>query len=81
VGNKSPLINPPWKGDRKFYTVRYLIIFPLPFQGVGVGGEYYTHPVGADYNTNAPIGANIKNKNSTDILRKKREFYAKNLFR
>jgi hypothetical protein len=35
VGYKSTLINKPGKGDRKFYTVRSLIIFPLPFQGVG----------------------------------------------
>jgi hypothetical protein len=30
----------------------------------------FTHPVGAGYNPDAPIGANAKNKNSTDILQK-----------
>jgi hypothetical protein len=39
----------------------------LPFQGV-VSQGIFTHPVGAGYNPNAPIGANVKNNNSSDIL-------------
>jgi hypothetical protein len=55
---RNPLVNYPLS------TLNYSIAL----SGRWVGEEFFTHPVGAGYNPDAPIGANGKNKNFTDIL-------------
>ncbi|MDR0704872.1 MAG: hypothetical protein LBF88_07780, partial [Planctomycetaceae bacterium] len=67
VGSRTITNRSPERASR-LQTVRHLIIFLLPFQGVGLAGGTYPYPVGVGYNPDAPFGANIKNKNSTDIL-------------
>ncbi|MDR2438351.1 MAG: hypothetical protein LBE12_03125, partial [Planctomycetaceae bacterium] len=60
------LLSTQWKGTI-IVVNNHVFISCRPFRALRCGWTL-THPVGAGYNTNAPIGTNIKNKNSADIL-------------